>query len=436
MLQNYDVDITEFLSLTNSGLKVADFVQVKAAIIKRYKETYGSDIDLSTASADGIFVNDLALIINNILKTVSTIYANLDVNSASGAYLDILCRLSNVKRKLATNSRASLLVTNIGTSSIDIPAKMEFFDKAGTQWTGTNRSVQLEPNETIEITAICSKSGAVKAEPGYISQAVDASLPIEVKQREQAEVGTSDETDDELRERRAQSNGAQGVTVLESLYGALRQNAAITDVKIYNNASNAESSDPLDGTIIGPHDIYVILRQRELTELNDASVGQLIYEKLTPGISTTKFTGSTDNGESKEYTYIPSIIGHQVELFQQSVYWKRAKAIAPSLSFTIRPMQYFDVDFNKPTSWGENDLFKIISDTLIEYMNSLPLGTTPTAFDIQAEIVNADPLFKTRPTFNFVSVSSLSTNPDTYYGYTGIESIVDNHNGTYTITLK
>ena len=65
MLQNNIVNIDEFIKLTNAGLKIATFTQVRAALIDRYKSIYGSDIDLSTGSADGIFVNDLALIINN-----------------------------------------------------------------------------------------------------------------------------------------------------------------------------------------------------------------------------------------------------------------------------------------------------------------------------------------------------------------------------------
>ena len=66
MLQNNIVNIDEIIKLTNAGLKIATFTQIRAALIDRYKSIYGSDIDLSTGSADGIFVNDLALIINNI----------------------------------------------------------------------------------------------------------------------------------------------------------------------------------------------------------------------------------------------------------------------------------------------------------------------------------------------------------------------------------
>lgn len=442
MLQNYDVDIKEFLSLTNAGLKVADFVQVKAAIIKRYKEAYGTDIDLSTASADGIFINDLALIINNILKTISTMYANLDVNSASGVYLDLLCRLSNVKRKLASNSYASLEVKNLNLSgSITLPAKMSFFDKSGTQWTGDNSEIELEAGQSETINVICDEIGAVQAPAGYISQAIDAGLNISVTQSQAAVVGGADETDADLRERRAQSNGAQGVTVLESLYGALRQNSSIEDVRIYNNASDVELIAQ-DGTVIPAHDIYVILRKKQDVTLNVANIGSLIYEKLTPGISTTPFDEESlneafINGLAVEYSYIPVIIGAQVELFQQPVYWKEAVSIAPEISVTIRPEPYFNADLT--SSDGDlsntNNTFRVIADSLMSYLNNLSLGSIPSSFDIQLQTIDADPLFKTKRTYVVTDAVSPEFNRDTFFNYTtySVEAI---GSGYYTITLR
>ena len=98
------MEISNFVSFTAGGLQTATFVEVREALIARYKEVYGNDIDLSTGSADGIFVNDLSLIINNILLTMQTLYSNLDVRTATGTYLDKLCALANVSIKPATYS--------------------------------------------------------------------------------------------------------------------------------------------------------------------------------------------------------------------------------------------------------------------------------------------------------------------------------------------
>lgn len=432
MLQNYDVDITEFLKLTNAGLFTADFVQVKAALIKRYKATYGSDIDLSTASADGIFVNDLALIINNILKTVSTIYANLDVNQASGVYLDLLCRLSNITRRPASNSNAAIIVTNLGTATITLPARMEFIDKSGQQWTATNDyEITVEAGKSASLTVVCDILGPVEAPAGYINAAIDASFNISVVQENSAVVGTNVETDSDLRERRAQSNGAQGVTVLESLYGALREIGGIQDVKLYNNATNDVSNAPQDSTAIPAHNVYVILRKRENVIVEDSKIGNTIYEKMTPGISTTQFAG-TGNGVAKKYDYIPSVIGVTTELFNQSVYWKECIGIKPAFNVKIKPREYFNKGMATDNSEGT---FKVIANSLMQYLNALAIGTTPSAFDIENATYDADPLFKGRPTFTFVSASAFTTNPDTYYDYTKF-AVTANNDSTYTIALS
>lgn len=432
MLQNYDVDITEFLRLTNAGLFTADFVQVKAAIIKRYKAAYGSDIDLSTATADGVFINDLSLIINNILKTVSTIYANLDVNQAAGVYLDLLCRLSNVKRRAASNSNAAIIVTNLGTATISLPAQMEFIDKAGQQWTATNDiAIELAAGKSASLTVVCDTLGPVEAPAGYISAAIDASLNISVQQESKAVVGMNVESDDDLRERRAQSNGAQGVTVLESLYGALREIGGIQDVKLYNNATGTTSSEPQDGTTIPAHNVYAIIRKRENVVVADTTIGTIIYEKMTPGISTTQFAG-TGNGVAKKYDYIPSVIGVTSELFNQSVYWKECVGIKPTFNVKIKPREYFDKGLASDNTEGT---FKVIANSLMQYLNALAIGTTPSAFDIENATYDADPLFKGRPTFTFVSASTFTTNPDTYYNYTSF-AVTAETDGSYTIALS
>ena len=67
MIQNREINIDELLKITAGGIKIADYDQILAALVKRYKEVYGSDIDLANTTADGVFVNDLALMINNIL---------------------------------------------------------------------------------------------------------------------------------------------------------------------------------------------------------------------------------------------------------------------------------------------------------------------------------------------------------------------------------
>ena len=141
--------------------------------------TLGNDIDLSTGNADGVFVNDIALIINNILQTMQNLYENLSVNTASGAFLDRLCALANVTRKGETASTASLILTNETENDITLQSNTIFVDTNGTEWIyeGDNiiipHKVTNQPVTEISIVVKCTELGPIEAKAGSINQTLE-----------------------------------------------------------------------------------------------------------------------------------------------------------------------------------------------------------------------------------------------------------------------
>ena len=93
------------ITITNAGFEVASYPEIREALVQRMKEIYGSDIDVSTGSADGIWIESLSLVINNILQSFLQLNANLNPDTATGIYLDVLSSLTNVIRKRATKSK-------------------------------------------------------------------------------------------------------------------------------------------------------------------------------------------------------------------------------------------------------------------------------------------------------------------------------------------
>lgn len=419
MAENEALTINEFIKFDAAGLRVANFVQIRAALINRYKAIYGTDIDLSTGTADGVFVNDLALIINNLLQGMQTMYSNLDIDTAGGIYLDTLCALSNIYRKLATPSNASIQVTNTSTSATSTYNNLTFIDQSGMEWYYPG-DISFEGNETKELTVICKESGEIEAPAGWIYQTLEVTSLI-VVQEDDANIGTADETDTELRARRIQSSGAAGITVLEALVAALSNISGIDDVKIYNN-NVAESTTAVDGTTIDPHSIYIILRKRAGITVEDSTIGNIVHEKLTPGIHSCDSSGTS--GTAKEYVYLSTISGSTVEDSEQKIYWKEATPIAPQITFTITALDYFSTDE-----------FEILASKMIKYMNELKIGKVPTNVELLIELTNADPKFIGNNTFTVGNISANITQSDTYYNYTTFE--YQNTSGkTYTFTLK
>ena len=394
------MEISNFVSFTAGGLQTATFVEVREALIARYKEVYGNDIDLSTGSADGIFVNDLSLIINNILLTMQTLYSNLDVRTATGTYLDTLCALANVSRKPATYSSTYLKVTNTGATTTGVLNDLTFVDKSGIEWTASD-PVEIKAGETKSILVTCNEAGAVSAPAGWITQTLELSY-LTVVQEKDANIGSEEESDSELRARRNQSSGAAGVTVLESLLGALLNVVGIEDAKIYNNNTTAAITSA-DGTTVDAHSVYVVLRKDPAVIIEDSVIGNIIHGKLTPGIHSCDSAVET----KKSYQYISSVEGVEITESEQNVYWKEAVPIAPKITINITPYSFYSSD--------EQDN---IGNALIKYLNALSLSTAPTANNMIIQTVLADPKFKGNATYAVNSVTFTQTsNPDTYFNY-------------------
>ena len=399
--------ITDFIRFTNAGVDIASFTQIRDAITTRYKEVYGQDIDLTVAptNADGIFVNDLALMVNNILQSIKTMYANLDVNTASGVYLDNLCRLSNIVRKPATPSNVYITVKNIGNDPITIKKSSDadgttFVDVSGAEWLYEGNDVILNAGTSQSIQVFSSIAAEVEAVAGSIVQAIGNQY-LEVTQPTNANLGNDAETDSELRARRAQSVGATGATVLDALTGALLNITAIRDVKIYNNNTNSNMT-ALDGTTIGPHSIYVIVRREDGITVPDSTIGQLISDMLTPGIGTTEPAVATKK------SYNVARASQYLSLADEVFHWKEC---VPVTTGTIT------ITLNKFANYS-NETAALIQQRVIEYFDALPIGQAPNQNDVLFTVMTADPTFNGLPTYSVTSITGVpTTNADTYFKF-------------------
>jgi len=112
----FDVKYTfdNLIRTTSAGLEVSSFVQTKDAIIQRYKEIFGNDIDVESTTADGQYIMMIALMLYNGYNGLYYLSQNLDPTGAQGVFLDRLCGFNNVFRRNAEPSSAYVYVKYTG----------------------------------------------------------------------------------------------------------------------------------------------------------------------------------------------------------------------------------------------------------------------------------------------------------------------------------
>lgn len=425
------INWTELIQFGKNGIYVANYQEIRTAITERFKQIYGNDIDLATTSADGVYVETLSLMINNILQSFKQFYSQLDIRTASGPFLDALCALSNVYRKGETNSTCSITLTldedatqNYTTKSISLA------DKNGNVWTCTSETDMIfKPGVAQSIIVTCETSGPVKAEAGWIDRLVSNEVVMTISQTSDANVGSYSESDSELRARRNSSLGATGNTVLETLVGTLLDINGIDDVKIYNNDSTGTIT-ALDNTSIKQHDLYIVLRKKANVDIADSLLCQTIYEKLTPGIRTTESNGT--NGIAKSYEYMSTILGKSSLGITQKVYWKQATPVKPKIVTTINTNQNYA---NK-----DNSTANTIASNVIAEMNNKQLSSEVTYNDLWNVVFYSDPTFRGQSTYSIYSItinnSSSYQAKDTYFEYSDSDITIDTStSGKVTITI-
>lgn len=427
--------IATLIHFTKDGVVVADYQEIRQTITDAFKNIYGRDIDLSSASADGVYVQTLCLMISNILQSFKQYYAQLDVRTASGVYLENLCALSNIRRKDATASTCSISLTLSDTETQPYTTKeISLADKNGNIWTYSSDSdITFEPGKSVSLVFTCEEVGPITAPIGWIDKTVNTEKAFKIQQTQDAVVGSYAESDSSLRARRNASLGSTGATVLETMIGTLYSLGSILDVKIYNN-DTANNIVALDGTTVQQHDIYVVIKKQQNVEVADSKIGSAIYEKLTPGIRTTMSNGA--NGVAKTFMYKQSATGTPLESeVVQNVYWKEATPVKPKCVITITTTSNYGS--------ANNNTSNQIAAKVIQYLNSIALSGQVTINKLWSVVTYADPKFRGEATY---SIDSITFNgktdaynlPDTYFNYLESDvSIKDTSetNGKVVITL-
>lgn len=167
-------------------------------------------------------------------EVMAVVYAQFDPSKATGAALSGLVQLNGIERQPATGSLVTLQIT--ATAGVVLPAGTLVSDADGTHRWATTQSYTSPVGGVGTVSAQCQDVGPIEAAIGTISSIV---TPVagwtSVTNPGPAVVGRLEETDTELRQRRARSTAAPSAGPIESIYANLANLPGVTYARAYQN---------------------------------------------------------------------------------------------------------------------------------------------------------------------------------------------------------
>lgn len=303
----------------SSGLHTQSLEEITTEYETQLRGIFGSDINLDPNSPDGQFVGILAQAKLDMLDTIKQVFNSFSPTTASGTVLDQRCAINGVARQGATYTRVPITIIvdqSVSLLGLDTAPASPFTisDSSGNKYYLVE-SATVEPraewssvttyvaDDIVSSSGIHYKSlqagnlnhtpassptwwemvhnefraaeyGAVQTSVGTITTIETITLGVlSVSNMASAiEVGQDEETDAELRARRAVSVSIPSIGYLEGLQGALNSVPGVSDAVVHENPTSVEADT------IPPHSIWCIVDGG-----TDADIGEVIYKKRNAG---------------------------------------------------------------------------------------------------------------------------------------------------------
>lgn len=431
-MANKILNYKELLKINEGGVFAANFPQIRIALENAFKGIYGNDIDLDIHTADGQYIHQVALILNNLYNLIYLFGLNLIPSSASHNYLEVLLRLKNIIKEESSHSTAYCIVKpSITANNIKSLTAIDKFDNEW-EWTSVNKDGDnLEANKYYILQFTCKTEGQITSvadEITYsmynkvnlnannhggiyrITKASDENpLNFSIWQKEDAKVGLLGDTDVTLKNKNMLSGTLNNSTnVIFKLKGALEAINGISECKLYfnNNSTNITAADE---TPVQQGYVYICLRYEDNFEIPDSLIGKTIYENLPLGLLMQQTTGANNYGVAKSYAV--AVLSNNIT---QTSYWKKCTPYT-NVNLTLELIQ-------NPSTYSQELSEPKIREAIMRTVRETSITEPLFVSNIIGAVNSADTFVNNEYTFictdgNFGSAGLMLENRDTYFSY-------------------
>lgn len=266
--------------ITNQGIQGVSLEEYLAEIRQAHLDIdpqWNLDPDTPDGQQTGIYAEMFA----NLDEAVVEAYNSKDPDKAAGEALTSIGKIHGIQRMDATFSIAPISVT--GTTGSRFPAGSLVRNRITKELWTVMSTVLIGMGGTGTGFVQSQTSGPINANAGELTEIVNPASGItSVTNLNAATIGRDQESDTDFRVRRFASVGLDSNNQIDSLYSAVGNVTGVTDLKVYENDTNAT-----DANGIPARNLAVVVNGG-----SDMDVAGAIYGKKTPGVGLFSGTGS------------------------------------------------------------------------------------------------------------------------------------------------
>lgn len=263
-------------AITPEGFQRTRLDERLAQLQAAMKAIFGPTINLDPDTIDGQTLGIYAESISNIDQLAEDVYQSFNPQYATGLGLSRLVQLNGIRRIQGAFSTVALLA--VGTSGTIIPAGSLVRDPATNIQFTTIADATIPSTGEVSIPSRCTIFGPFAAVAGSLTK-IDT--PIfgwqTVTNLLDAVPGRNEETDEQLRLRRAASTSTPAQAVIDSIFGAIANIPDVRQVRVFEN--DQDTVQPV--TSLPPHSIYAVVEGG-----SDVEIAKAIFLRKTAGTTT------------------------------------------------------------------------------------------------------------------------------------------------------
>lgn len=262
------------LVITDLGISIKSFQELRQELREDWIATFGETIDLSPTSVDGHHIDLECKTITSVSQLLQAVVNNLDTSKATGVWLDILGDYKGMARLEATYSVAK--VTFSGTSGTVVPAgTIVRYDGAPCDFT-LQEDVTIGDDRSAVGSCKANSIGRVEIFVGEwkMVSSTPSGVTCEVEDENYGGIGRNEEIDSEFRKRQKKYSG-NGMATYDKMY------AHMASVVGEENFSLNVNDEDVEQDSIPPHRFEFVINNGIGT---NEEIAQAIWHCKAAGI--------------------------------------------------------------------------------------------------------------------------------------------------------